>query len=177
MLIDVCLPAQPGSYALRLRLPTPSHLAVGRLGLFDFSAGDYLYLGSAWGPGGIRARLLHHIRPVRRPHWHLDFLRMQSVLTGGWYSTSPGRLECAWSQAILLKQDTFVPAPGFGAADCRSGCPAHLLALPCDMENAELEQWLHSVCGFPAVTELSLQLRGYKSSKIGGKIQDGEEDI
>ncbi len=139
---DSDLPAAPGSYALRLHLPGPIHLQVGRLGIYDFSAGDYLYLGSANGPGGIRARLRHHLRPVTRPHWHLDWLRMYARPAAGWYATTPGRLECMWSQAIYALPGVQVPAPGFGAADCRSGCPAHLVLLPAGIGNEEIEHYL-----------------------------------
>ena len=135
----------PGSYALRLRLTAAIHLQVGRLGEFDFPAGDYVYLGSANGPGGIRARLLHHLRPVTRPHWHLDWLRMYTFLAAGWYSTMPGRLECVWSQAIHALPGVRVPVPGFGASDCRSGCPAHLMLLPAGLGNAEIERCLGRV--------------------------------
>lgn len=132
------LPSAPGSYALRLRLSAPVHLQVGRLGEFDFPAGDYVYLGSAHGPGGIRARLLHHLRVVSRPRWHLDWLRMYAFLEAGWYSTMPGRLECVWSQAIQAMPGVRVPAPGFGSSDCRSSCLAHLMLLPDGLGNEEI---------------------------------------
>lgn len=132
---DFDLPAARGSYVLRLHLPQAIHLRVGRLGVYDFSAADYLYLGSANGPGGIRARLMHHFRPVTRPHWHLDWLRVHTQLAAGWYSTNPGRLECIWSQAIYALPGVQVPAPGFGATDCQSGCPAHLMFLPAGIDN------------------------------------------
>jgi Uri superfamily endonuclease len=145
------LPASSGSYALRLRLAAPTHLAVGCLGQFDFPAGDYLYLGSACGPGGVRARLLHHTRPVACPHWHLDWLRAYAILAAGWYVIGPGRLECAWSQAFHALPGVSVPAPGFGAADCRLGCPAHLLLLPARIQDVEIGRHLRPLGGRPAV--------------------------
>ncbi len=124
------LPGEPGSYALHLIIREPVCLAVGRLGEFVFPAGDYLYLGSAHGPGGLRARLRHHCRVATAPHWHLDWLRPHAILAGSWYSTVGGSLECIWSQALLCLPGAIVPAPGFGAADCRRGCAAHLIAFP-----------------------------------------------
>ncbi len=122
------IPSKPGSYALLLILKEPVCLAVGRLGEFVFPAGDYLYLGSAHGPGGLRARLCHHARVAACPHWHLDWLRPHAVLAGCWYSTDGSSLECTWSQSLLHLPGATIPARGFGAADCRCGCAAHLVA-------------------------------------------------
>lgn len=138
------LPASPGSYALQLRLAQPVRLAVGRLGVFDFLAGEYLYLGSARGPGGLRARIQHHARIADRPHWHLDFLRSAASLLGGWYSTLPGALECAWSQALVTMPEVAVPVPGFGAADCRRGCPAHLVWFGVEMDRGAVRAVLNT---------------------------------
>lgn len=121
------LPIVPGSYALHLRIDEPARLTVGRLGTFCFPCGDYFYLGSAHGPGGLRARLRHHVWSTARPLWHLDWLRPHTVLLGGWFSTTAGALECAWSKALLALPGVVAPARGFGAADCRSGCVAHLV--------------------------------------------------
>ena len=55
------LPAMSGTYALLLRLDAAVQLAVGRLGDFTFPEGDYVYVGSARGPGGLRARVRRHI--------------------------------------------------------------------------------------------------------------------
>ncbi len=128
------LPSEPGSYALHLILREPVCLAVGRLGEFAFPAGDYLYLGSARGPGGLRARLRHHARIAACPHWHLDWLSPHAVLAGCWYSTGGDSQECVWSQALLRLPGAVVPAPGFGAADCHRGCAAHLVAFPNGMD-------------------------------------------
>lgn len=141
-------PALPGSYVLHLVLTEARpYLPVGRLGVFDFPAGDYLYLGSARGPGGLRARLAHHSRLSANPHWHLDFLRSHAALRGAWYATAPGALECAWSQALLHLPGAGLPAPGFGSADCRQGCPAHLVAFTGGLPAGPVEALLQSVAG------------------------------
>lgn len=126
--MPVILPAEPGSYVLRLLLPGAVRLSVGRLGIFDFPAGEYLYLGSARGPGGLRGRIKHHLRVTSRPRWHIDYLRQHTRVMGGWYSLDPGDLECAWSKALCCLPEASIPAVGFGSADCENGCPAHLLA-------------------------------------------------
>jgi Uri superfamily endonuclease len=133
------IPVESGSYLLHLTLERSTRLVIGRLGAFDFPAADYLYMGSAHGPGGLRARIRHHIRPAARLNWHIDWLRVHAVLYGGWLSTAAGKLECSWSQLLLSLPDAAVPAPGFGAADCQNRCPAHLLAFPVPLELAQVE--------------------------------------
>ena len=124
------IPAEPGSYALTGILIKPAQIAVGRLGVFDFLPGVYVYLGSALGPGGLQARLCHHARRAERPTWHFDHLRLCLTLVGGWFALTTQRLECVWSQALSRLPDAVIPAAGFGARDCRRGCPAHLIHLP-----------------------------------------------
>lgn len=129
------LPALPGSYAIQFVLDAPVQIRVGRLGHFDFPPGSYFYLGSARGPGGLQARLLHHTKISARPHWHLDWLRPYLRICGGWYAVEPARreplpLECAWSQTLLALPGAKPAAPGFGSADCGRGCAAHLIVFP-----------------------------------------------
>jgi Uri superfamily endonuclease len=49
-------------------------LSVGRLGEFDLVPGFYAYVGSAFGLGGLRARIGHHPESTAEPHWHIDYL-------------------------------------------------------------------------------------------------------
>ncbi len=122
-------PTCAGSYALWFTLAQPAEGHVGRLGWCVFPAGGYVYLGSALGPGGLRGRLGRHLRPVLRPHWHIDAFRAWAALSGVSYRCAPQRLECAWV-GQLLAQGAEVAVRGFGASDCTAGCPAHLLRLP-----------------------------------------------
>jgi Uri superfamily endonuclease len=139
------VPAHPGSYALLLVLAGEACIAVGHLGEFVFQPGQYLYLGSAWGSGGLRARLGHHLRSISTPHWHIDWLRRSVALSEIWYSTHLVRLECAWSQRLLCLPGAFTPAPSFGASDCRSGCAAHLVGLPSGTPSGIIEDRLCSI--------------------------------
>jgi len=129
------LPKSPGGYVLELCLIQPTVLQIGRLGEFTFPAGAYLYFGSACGPGGLSARLSRHLLPpaLHAFYWHIDYLRAVAepralgYLAGARWDQSAQRLECLWSQAIASIPGNLVPAPGFGASDCHSGCAAHLL--------------------------------------------------
>jgi Uri superfamily endonuclease len=135
------VPPVGGSYLFLLRLETPAWLAVGRLGVFDFPAGYYAYMGSAFGPGGLAARLSHHWFGPSRPRWHIDMLRLAAHPVG--YLVAPGErgLECRWAQALMVLGGQVV-APGFGASDCRSGCAAHLVYFEGGIEIEELRELL-----------------------------------
>jgi Uri superfamily endonuclease len=151
--ILVAIPRKPGAYGLHLHLYQPKEILIGRLGSHLFPAGGYLYLGSAFGPGGLAARLGRHLRGGSHPHWHIDALRAVSQVKGYCYlvrqsPTKPTPLECLWSQALTRLPGTRVPAPGFGASDCRSGCPAHLVALP---DDGTAKGWLKELAPVLAV--------------------------
>src|ERR1035438_8832695 len=66
---------------------------IGRLGALQLQSGFYFYVGSALGPGGVRARLAHHLKPSRRPHWHIDYLRAHTRVEEIWYCLDTRRLE------------------------------------------------------------------------------------
>jgi Uri superfamily endonuclease len=117
-------PTLCGTYILILRLPVLARLGIGRLGAFDFPAGWYSYVGSACGPGGLRGRLAHHLRPLRRLHWHVDYLRAAAPVEAIWWGAGDSAQEHAWAAALAQMPGAQVAAPRFGASDCR--CPTHL---------------------------------------------------
>ncbi|MCX7975486.1 MAG: DUF123 domain-containing protein [Bellilinea sp.] len=100
------------------------------MGVFGFPAGMYVYCGSAFGSGGLRGRLGHHLNDQSPCHWHVDYLRPYSKLFEVIYSPTDERLECRWSQFFLMQTAAFLAAPHFGASDCKSGCSAHLIGFP-----------------------------------------------
>jgi Uri superfamily endonuclease len=114
------LPALPGSYILVLHAAQHGESSVGRLGRVIVTPGWYLYTGSALGPGGLRGRVRHHVQPVARSHWHIDYLRQVCTVTEVWYTVAAQRLEHVWA-TVLMQSAT--PIPGFGASDC--DCAAH----------------------------------------------------
>ncbi|MFN8482025.1 MAG: GIY-YIG nuclease family protein [Anaerolineae bacterium] len=134
------LPPASGVYALHMVLHAPCQVAL-RGHDVSLPAGGYLYVGSARGSGGLRARLGRHVAGSGRLHWHIDHLRGHAEIVAAYYCLSPAPLECAWVRALLSLPDVTAPAPGFGASDCRARCPAHLLrcAAPLDDVHAALE--------------------------------------
>lgn len=99
-------------------------IQIGALGALNVTPGTYIYVGSAFGPGGLSGRLQHHLRPAVHPHWHIDYLRQATEVTEIWYSVSSERLECTWARQLGAMPETSIPLKKFGASDC--GCPAHL---------------------------------------------------
>ena len=129
--------AEPGTYALLLKLDKQERITVGKLGTFNFPAGYYLYVGSALGPGGLRARLARHRRSSQNSsganpgqtgqklHWHIDYLLQRAQLVEVWSVASAERLECKWGQGARGLSGAQVLVRGFGSSDCR--CAAHLI--------------------------------------------------
>jgi Uri superfamily endonuclease len=134
------LPPNPGTYALLLRPQQHIVLEVGRLGTFRLPAGLYVYVGSARGPGGIRARVNRHLRDSKRAHWHIDAFTHVCSVEGLCWVLDAGRLECAWVQALLELAGSLTPIPGFGSSDCPSGCTAHLVQMAGTARVSEVER-------------------------------------
>jgi len=116
--------AQPGTYVLVLSSRSADLIQIGKLGDLRLQSGFYLYVGSALGPGGVRARLAHHLKVSLRPHWHIDCLRAHTRIEEIWYCLDDQRLEHVWAKHINLAEGASVPLLGFGSTDC--GCESHL---------------------------------------------------
>ena len=115
---------KPGTYALVLHAAEERSVEIGRLGRLELQPGFYVYVGSAFGPGGLRARLRHHLKLATRPHWHIDYLRRATRLVEIWYSHDEAVQEHAWADGIRRMRSASTPLSGFGSSDCR--CPSHL---------------------------------------------------
>ena len=122
--LTALLPRTPGTYILVLRVENPGAVAVGKLGTATLAPGWVLYVGSAFGPGGLAARLGHHLRPAVRPHWHIDYLRAVLTLCEIWVCVSPLQMEHRFASILHSAPGSSIPLPRCGASDCR--CAAHL---------------------------------------------------
>ncbi|MFC1976443.1 DUF123 domain-containing protein [Chloroflexota bacterium] len=117
--------SETGNYVLLLHLPTDEKLTIGKLGTFNFPAGWYTYVGSAFGSGGLVGRLKHHLEPVERPHWHIDYFRQAARLQEIWLSPSTERREQAWVDLMMAVPGATIVVEGFGASD--SDRESHLI--------------------------------------------------
>lgn len=136
-----------GTYILLLSMTVPQRLGIGRLGRFDFPAGWYTYVGSAFGSGGLRGRIRHHLRQAERPHWHIDRLRAAAPCEHIWFHAGRSSQEHAWASILATMAGATIPAARFGASDCT--CPSHLfhfvecpdLAEFCNRCGDEVRSW------------------------------------
>lgn len=121
----VDFPQEKGTYILLLHLSKAARLTIGKLSVFDFPAGYYAYVGSAFGSGGLRGRLKHHLSAAAKPHWHIDYLRQAGTVCEVWYVASETCYEHQWADALRSMVGAVVLAPRFGASDCK--CETHLI--------------------------------------------------
>jgi Uri superfamily endonuclease len=123
---ETALTTAPGAYALFIALDATLALPVATLGPAQLAPGHYAYCGSAYGPGGLRARLRHHLRRTKTVHWHIDRLTNCGRIFA--LGLALGGRECALVEALRRQPGVEVPLAGFGSSDCRR-CPAHLLGI------------------------------------------------
>jgi len=112
-----------GVYQLHLRLDKPKRIRVGKLGVFTFPAGRYIYTGSAM--NGLDGRLRRHLKKRKKLHWHIDYLLRHSRIERIFVLETDERVECQLNSLTLSLPNAKVVVKGFGCSDCR--CPSHLV--------------------------------------------------
>lgn len=115
-------------------------LVVGRIGEVVLRPGFYIYVGSAFGPGGVRARVRHHLKIQSRTHWHLDYIRPHLTLHAFGFHLLKRELECQWAQALQTLPGRQALLEGLGSSDCQ--CETHLAYFSSDVGLIDLEQQL-----------------------------------
>ena len=107
------------SYQLFITLSQSTEIQIGKLGLFNFPNGTYVYTGSA--KKNIDARIERHLSKNKNLHWHIDYLlaNEQSQVI----DVIKSRLE-----ECELNADTIgeILVAGFGSSDCKRYCKSHL---------------------------------------------------
>ena len=117
------LPRSPGTYLLILHCTQRDDLRFGVRGRMRLQPGYYLYTGSAFGPGGLHARLGRHLAGNGKCRWHIDYLRQVTDPLGAWY-VSDARVEHDWALTLAQLPGILPAQPGFGSSDCN--CATHL---------------------------------------------------
>ena len=92
-------PRAPGTYALILACHRNSRIRIGRLGSMQLRSGYFVYIGSAFGSGGLYARIAHHRRLAMRPRWHIDYLRRHTRPEAVWFRCGV-RCEHEWAATL-----------------------------------------------------------------------------
>jgi len=112
-----------GVYQLHLRLDKPKRIRVGKLGVFTFPAGRYIYTGSAM--NGLIGRLRRHLKKRKKLHWHIDYLLRHAKIETIFVLETGERVECQLNSLTLSLPNAKVVVKGFGCSDCR--CSSHLV--------------------------------------------------
>ena len=120
------LPGAKGTYVLIVSVPRLQRVAIGRLGEHDIIPGFYAYVGSAFGPGGLRARLQHHLAATARPHWHIDYLLAIAEPVEVWCAVAGWKLEQELAEMMAGSSSWRMPIPRFGASDSHRSRASHL---------------------------------------------------
>ena len=118
-----CAPCGKGSYARIITTGTSVEFAHKGI-MHVLSAGTYIYAGSAYGPGGIGARLRRHFQREKKLHWHVD--RLTSVAESIQALAIEQGSECEIVARLGNLPGVRHPVAGFGSSDCRICC-SHLL--------------------------------------------------
>ena len=118
--------AEKGAYVLALELAHPVRLNFAKFTGCTLKPGWYIYLGSARGTGGLRARLRRHFLKTKKMHWHVDRLTVAATKSEAFAVC--GGDECELVAALLDRPEFALAIPGFGSTDCKR-CSSHLLQL------------------------------------------------
>lgn len=114
-----------GTYILIFELARSRKIRIGKLGIYPFPTGFFAYVGSAFGPGGLSARLRHHFKIAHKPHWHVDYFRKYADIKEVWGVEDTIRHEHIWASLLMLMENATILIPGFGSSDCK--CESHLV--------------------------------------------------
>ena len=107
------------SYQLIISLSQNINIQIGKLGLFSFQKGTYVYAGSA--KRNMDARIKRHLSKDKNLHWHIDYL-LANEQTKIIKVIKSELSECDLNGHVKGK----IIAKGFGSSDCKENCKSHL---------------------------------------------------
>ena len=108
-----------GSYVLLIELTNETSIQIGKLGLINFPASHYVYIGSAM--NGIVSRVKRHWSVQKNHHWHIDYFLDTAKLEEVFVKENSIKEECDIAHAFAQK---FPFVSNFGSSDCH--CNSHL---------------------------------------------------
>jgi len=109
-----------GSYSLIVKVVRKINIKVGAIGNINLVRGIYVYNGSAFGSGGIRARIAHHLRKNKAIHWHIDYLTSNKSCKVMKVIACYGKKIETEVSLEMLRSSFFVCIQNFGATDDKS---------------------------------------------------------
>lgn len=114
-----------GTYIILSYIKKKCIIPIGKKGNIEFKRGYYAYVGSAFGPGGLRARISRHLRSSKKFHWHIDFLLDHASIKECWYTVSIQNLEHTFAEVLSASVASDGVIEKFGSSDCT--CKSHLI--------------------------------------------------
>lgn len=121
------LNSEGGVYALIMHMIYERTIQIGKMGTFTFEPGWYIYIGSAHGPGGLKARTDRHRQDGerKRKKWNVDYVRPFAPISEIWFSHAARYREHNWAWTAMRMFGATIPVAKFGANDCYPRCRAH----------------------------------------------------
>lgn len=108
-------------YCLLIELEKEKYISIGKLGVYTFAPGFYVYVGRA--KKNMEARIARHMRREKTQRWHIDYLTSAAGLVQYQTFSAWSGSECELAGKVK-KRGGEVVVKGFGSSDCR--CAAHL---------------------------------------------------
>ncbi|MHA1954368.1 MAG: GIY-YIG nuclease family protein [Candidatus Heimdallarchaeaceae archaeon] len=97
--------------------------------ILTLQKGFYIYVGSAFGVGGLSSRIHRHLRRSKKLHWHIDQITHSKNCTFYGVAAFPEeKSECIIS-GKFEKMKELVPIIGFGNSDCKNLCSSHFFRI------------------------------------------------
>ena len=116
-----------GTYTLFIRIKAEISIEI-RKRVIKLQPGFYIYVGSAFGAGGLSSRLHRHMRKNKKKHWHIDQVTMSnhSRIEGIGISIEK-KNECTIA-SLLSEIENISPIKGVGNSDCIQ-CQSHFFVI------------------------------------------------
>ncbi|ABN70508.1 protein of unknown function DUF123 [Staphylothermus marinus F1] len=114
------IPKSKGYYVLFINVGKACRITTRSGKKFNIKPGIYVYLGSAFGRGGLYSRIMRHLRKRKKLFWHIDYLLTCKQVEIIEYLT----IECSKNKCIDYESfisrtltNMFEPIKGFGCSD------------------------------------------------------------
>ncbi len=109
---------------LFLEIIKPSNIQIGNKEIL-LENGFYIYVGSAFGGGGLSSRIHRHLRREKKLHWHIDQITSKDICQFHGVAVFPNeKSECEISNS-LSRTNKIRPIKDFGSSDCTQRCISH----------------------------------------------------
>lgn len=116
-----------GTYILFIRIKAEISIEI-RKKKVKLQPGYYVYIGSAFGVGGLSSRLHRHMRKTKKKHWHIDQVTMsKSTQIEGIGISLEKKNECQIA-SIFSSIKNIKIISGVGNSDCNF-CQSHFFRI------------------------------------------------